>query len=71
LSFKFGANIIIIISLGFGSLLTILIPVFARWHYISLLFILFLAGAFHGIFIASTGTFWAFWAPTSERSNMT
>ncbi len=58
----------ILISLGLGSIMTILIPVFARLGLEALIVCLFLGGIFHGIFIPSTSTFWAAWAPTPERS---
>lgn len=47
------------ISMGLGSAITILIPVFARIHYAALFVCLFFVGMAHGSFWPSASTFWA------------
>lgn len=68
LSFRFGCRKMLSISMGLGSAITILIPLFARIHYWALIVCLFFVGAAHGSFWPSTSSFWAYWAPQSERS---
>ena len=58
------------LSMGVGSLITILIPFCARIHYWALIICLFFTGAAHGSFWPSVSSYWAFWAPDSERSRL-
>ena len=56
--------------MGIGSLITILIPVCAKIHYIALMICLFFTGVAHGSFWPSVSSFWAYWAPDKERSRL-
>lgn len=56
------------LSMGIGSAVTMLIPVFARIHYAALIACIIVVGACHGSFWPSASSFWAYWAPPSERS---
>ena len=58
------------LSMGIGSLITIIIPFCARWNYKALFVCLFFTGAAHGAFWPSVSSFWAFWAPAHERSRL-
>ena len=54
----------------FGSLMTISLPFFARLSANALFVGLFLTGVAHGAFWPSVSSFWAYWAPSEERSKL-
>lgn len=56
--------------MGIGSAITMLIPLSANIHYWALIVCLFFTGAAHGAFWPSVSSFWAYWAPNSERSEI-
>ncbi|RNA04065.1 sialin-like [Brachionus plicatilis] len=70
LSYIFSVKKVIAFSMGIGSLITILIPFFARLSYKALIVCLFFTGLAHGAFWPSASAFWAYWAPNSERSRL-
>jgi MFS family permease len=70
LSFKFGGQIILALSMLIGSLITISIPFFAKLNYKALFACLFFTGAAHGAFWPSVSSFWAYWAPSVERGRL-
>ena len=70
LSFRYGGRIVLALSMGIGSLCTLLIPVMAKWDYKALIACLFVTGFSHGAFWPSCCSFWAYWAPVEERSRL-
>lgn len=70
LSFRFGGKIVLGLSMGIGSAITMLIPLSAQIHYWALIVCLFFTGAAHGSFWPSVSSFWAYWAPDTERSRL-
>jgi MFS family permease len=70
LSFRFGGKVVLGLSMGIGSAITMLIPLCASIHYWALIVCLFFTGAAHGSFWPSVSSFWAYWAPDSEKSRL-
>lgn len=56
--------------MGIGSAITMLIPLCASIHYWALIVCLFFTGAAHGSFWPSVSSFWAYWAPDTEKSRL-
>lgn len=70
LSLRFGAKIVLALSMLIGSLFTVLIPVSARFHWIALVVCRLIVGAAHGAIWPAFSGFWANWAPPAERSKL-
>lgn len=70
LSSKYGAKNVIVVSNVVASILTILIPYFARWSYIALSVNRFLIGLAHGAFWPAMSSIFVYWAPAKERTKM-
>lgn len=70
LSLRFGARIVLGISVLSFSLLTISIPFASSFSYTAVIFIRFLIGVLQGPIWPTFAGFWAKWAPPSERSTL-
>jgi MFS family permease len=70
LAYRFGAVNVLCLSMGLGSAMTMLLPLFAKWSYIALFVCLFFIGLCFGAFLPSASGVWAYWAPSTERARL-
>jgi MFS family permease len=62
--------LVLAISVGLGSLFTLLSPVLAQLHWTGLFVCCIAVGFAYGMFFAAEIGLWAYWAGLSERSRM-
>lgn len=70
LSAKYGGRNVIVVSNVIASVLTMIAPFFARWHWIALSSIRFLIGLAHGAFWPAMSAIFVYWAPAKDRTKM-
>ena len=70
LAARYGAKHILFLTIGLSSLLTILMPVVAKLHYMPFLLMRMLMGALHGMVWPASQVLWTKWAPLTEKSRL-